>query len=254
MSKRLNTLKAALQQRFSLKFKRNRCPRKKPLNLSLRRSEPLEQEITSWSMWHVLQECSSSLVRQMWPKDEPSHKKIKRLCRLCFYRTNSLALQVHVWQNVCVHVCDSSLCVLKSLEKFLMSGVKTRKRCYCRNLLIVIINSSIHIYIRIQFSSCTFPTVSVSSGSIVDRMCCYKTDAFNVLFKLNLFISCSRVIKSKQATSQWNVHLWQRAGQRSETGDRQGNVLQCEQTKEGKYSTSSEFKTQVMQENPQMAF
>lgn len=38
---------------------------KKATRSVTQRSEPLEQGITSWSMWHVLQECSSSLVRQM---------------------------------------------------------------------------------------------------------------------------------------------------------------------------------------------
>lgn len=54
---------------------------------------------------------------------------------VCFYKQLGCT-------SACVteRVCYSSLCVLESLGRFLMSGAKMPQRCYSGNILIVIIN------------------------------------------------------------------------------------------------------------------
>lgn len=64
----------------------------------------LKGEIMFWSVWHILTECSISVVQQMWLKNESSHKDLLKqtASRVCA-SANSLALQVqNVRQNVCV--------------------------------------------------------------------------------------------------------------------------------------------------------
>lgn len=67
-----------------------------------------------------------------------------------------------------------------------------------------------------------------------------------------IFKMCA--MKSKQTVWQWNVHFQQSTGQRSGSEDNHVNSLHSVYKRRGKYSTSSEFKTQMMWENPQMAF
>ncbi len=92
---------------------------------------------------------------------------------LCFYK------QLGV-MSVCVTecVCYSSLRVLESLGGFLLSDAEMPKRCYCGNILIVMINDSIHIYRLSLFvhnspfaffpSVCvTVSPVSISNSSVL---------------------------------------------------------------------------------------